>query len=67
VQRELGSGKRQDFGSTHAFISIQEPQVSCLAIFKNKIKISLTKLICLAKFVYVQSFSLGDFFFCFYP
>jgi hypothetical protein len=57
----LGDGERQDFCSAHAFISIQDPQVSCLAILK-KIKFSLTKLVCLANFIYVQSFSLGVFF-----
>jgi hypothetical protein len=38
------------------------PQVSCLAIFFEK-KISLAKLVCLANFIYVQSFSWGVCFF----
>ncbi len=62
----LGDGERQDFWSAHAFISIQDPHVSCLAVFKKK-QFSLTKLVCLADFIYVHSFSLGVFFFGFYP
>lgn len=38
------------------------PQVSCLVIFFEK-KISLKKLVCLANFIYVQSFSWGVCFF----
>jgi hypothetical protein len=61
----LGDGERQDFCFSACFYFSPRPQVSCLAIFLLKKTFSLTKLVCLANFIYVQSFSFGGLFFVF--